>query len=220
METNTPTLNIPTESWQLPTDNKQNGFSNYATWRVYQSIAEEDAIYWNWIARAATCANTDADDCTITSVLTHPTVALATELESAFYHSPLFKDFGVYTDLLFTAMAMVEWREIARILFRELIEGVICMSAYDERASVSDGRTRFSAGAVVASTAVVELLTPKTLVNAVIRHRRGDWGVYAERNERALSQGLPIVSVYRLYGSVELHIETDADRIRTDVTLA
>lgn len=218
MKTNTPTLNIPTEAWQLPTDNKQNGFSNYATWRVYQSIAEEDAIYWHWIARAATCAIADADNCTTTSVQTHPTVALATELESAFYHSPLFKDFGVYTDLLFTAMAMGEWRDVARMLFRELIEGVLCMRGYKEAASLQDARIRVDAGAAVASTAVVEPLCPKLLVAAVIRHQWGERSAYAERHERACFLRLPIALVCRLVASVELRIETDAARIRTSIT--
>lgn len=219
METNNHTLNMPTDM-QSPSEEEHNGFSNYATWRVYQAIAEEDAVYNHWMTRTATFLNADADGFTTNSIQTHHTFHLARELECAFYHSPLFTGFGVYTDLLFTAMAMVEWRAVARMLFRERIEGVLCMQEYNDSASVSDGRIRFHAGAVVASTAVVELLSPKTLVNAVIRHQRGDWGVYADRNERAISQGLPIVSVYRLYASVELRIETDADRIRTNVTLA
>lgn len=205
-------------------DESHNWFLNYATWRVYQSIAEEDAIYRHWIAKAA--AVTDVGECegwSPTDLAANPCFKLSSELRSAFYSGPLFAEFGVYTDLLFAALGKVEWREVALMLMGEAEAGVSQSRTHCDSASAHNPAIRFTAGSIHASPQVLSELWPKHLIDAVNRHQRGDWGEVspAERefNDDALFEGLRVSSIHVVPGNITVEISTDEDRMRTEVTM-
>ena len=83
--------------------------------------------------------------------------------------------------------------------------------------------TLFPLGRTVITRNANDSLHPEDVKLALDRHACGDWGELCDddraENERALSQGLRLFSVYRDRGSVKFYIITEHDRSITTVLL-
>lgn len=223
----------PTKSQDLGRDcgiwgTPHNGWSNYETWQVYFSIAAEDAIYQFWLGRAAHyyCRpEVRQEQCREDSQQTDGRhfSALFDEMCHAFYQTPLVSSFGVHSELLMTALGPVDWQSLA--------SGLQCdyLNRSREEAtsllpnSLTDRRIRFSAGGVTASSEILQIISQKELVDSVIRHQRGDWGLVDEKqrqaNEAAINAEGYLISAYQTKNKVEFWIVTDYDRAATNVLL-
>ena len=212
------------EVWATP----HNGWSNYPTWLVYYAIAGEDAIYRHWLREAARIREAQANPLQLCEHDTHGQFNLITRLSStlceAFYSTPLVSLFGGYSELLLLSLGRVDWQDLAIALHTE--------SAADSRDgvrpllpnSLTDGRIRFWAGGVTASPNVLKCLSRKALVDAMIRHQRGDWGIVdAEQrraNEAVVNDEGRLMSAYQTHEHVEFLVITDHDRAATSVFLS
>jgi len=79
---------------------------------------------------------------------------------------------------------------------------------------------RFRLGRIVSTPQALAQLTPGDISSGVRRHQAGDWGDGdSEANERALSEGLRLWSVYRAENGTRFWLITDADRRATTVLL-
>lgn len=211
------------EIWGEP----HNGWSNYETWSVYFSIAGEDAIYRHWLGRAAKNRELEALKKQKREHGQHDTFEvfnpLFSELCNAFYCTPLVSKFGIYSELLMVALGNVDWQRLASALQKESANNSHDASSSRVRNSLTDGRIRFSAGGVTASPGVLEILSQKELVDAVIRHQRGDWGhvndELRQANEAVIHDEGRLVSAYETKNNVEFWMITDYDRAATNVLL-
>jgi len=214
----------PREIWGEP----HNGWPNYHTWCVYFSIAGEDAIYRHWLQRAA-AVSAEAIDA---GKRNRPhngrgdrrgSALLFEDLCNAFYGTPLVSKFGVHSELLMLALGQVNWMSLAVALHEESANDTLDAANPRVPNSLTDGRTRFSTGGVTASPGVLKILSQKQLVDAVIRHQRGDWGHVDEElrqaNEALIHAEGRLVSAYENQDQVEFWIITDYDRAATNVLL-
>ncbi len=211
------------ESRGLP----HNGWSNYPTWLVYYSVAGEDVIYRHWLREAARfreAAVNQSQSCKhdVAGQIKYATL-LSTELCRAFYGTPLESKFGVHSELLMLALEKVDWQNLATELRKESAEDFPHTAKQPVPNSLTDGRIRFRAGYVTVSPGVLKILSHKALVDAVICHQRGDWGLVdakqLEANEAAMNGKGCLVSVYRTRPQVEYWLVTDSHRGETTVRL-
>lgn len=81
----------------------------------------------------------------------------------------------------------------------------------------------FRLGRIVATPNALENLSQPDILTAIQRHQAGDWGdVDTEdraANDRALTEGTRIFSVYHSTTAVKFWIITEADRSATTVLL-
>jgi len=211
------------KQWGQP----HNGWSNYQTWQVYFSIAAEDAIYGFWLGRAAEYCRPEVrpersrKGFEPGNAPHRPT--LCDEMCDAFYDIPLVSVFGVHSELLMTALGRVDWQRLAAALHDESVNNSHDADSPLSRNSLTDGRIRFSAGRVTASPAVLKIISKKELVDAVIRHQRGDWGLVdaalRQANEMVIHDEGRLVSAYTNMAQIEFWIITDYDRAATNVFL-
>ena len=86
-----------------------------------------------------------------------------------------------------------------------------------------DIKSRFLLGRLVATPNVLASLDNDDILNALNRHRSGDWGDVDEEdrqaNERSLIEGSRLLSVYHSVKGVKFWIITEADRSATTVLL-
>ena len=84
-------------------------------------------------------------------------------------------------------------------------------------------KPKFPLGRLVATPNAINALTHDDTLNALNRHRSGDWGEVDEEdrlaNEPALSEGSRLLSVYHSANGVKFWIITEADRSATTVLL-
>jgi hypothetical protein len=82
---------------------------------------------------------------------------------------------------------------------------------------------KFELGQTVSTRNALETLHPEDVLIAMSRHHAGDWGDLCEEdrqaNERALSQGGRLFSVYRDRNGTKFYIITECDRSYTTVLL-
>ena len=82
---------------------------------------------------------------------------------------------------------------------------------------------RFSLGQVVITANALDVLDPVSVVLALRRHASGDWGELdgddQAANERALSDGSRLLSVYRDAEETRFYIITEWDRSVTTILL-
>jgi len=82
---------------------------------------------------------------------------------------------------------------------------------------------RFELGRLVITAQAHAALDPKAVVEAVQRHRTGDWGDVDESdrnsNDEALKAGGFLLSVYRDTNAITFWIVTEADRSSTTILL-
>ena len=94
-----------------------------------------------------------------------------------------------------------------------------------EAPSVTQGVSRFSLGAVLATPGAVACLEKCGVDAAVLlaRHQAGDWGDLspedALENERSVGRGLRILSSYPMSAGRRIWIITEADRSATTLLL-
>ncbi len=83
--------------------------------------------------------------------------------------------------------------------------------------------SKFPLGRLVATPNAVNSLTHDDTLNALNRHRSGDWGDVCEEdrqaNDRALIEDTRLLSVYHSIAGVKFWIITEADRSATTVLL-
>lgn len=83
--------------------------------------------------------------------------------------------------------------------------------------------SKFRLGRLVATTNAVKTLTHDDTLNALNRHRTGDWGDLDQEdkkaNDRALIEGSRLLSAYHSASGVKFWIITEADRSATTVLL-
>jgi hypothetical protein len=83
--------------------------------------------------------------------------------------------------------------------------------------------SKFPLGRLVATPNAINSLTHGDTLNALNRHRSGDWGDVCEEdrqaNKRALIEGTRLLSVYHSIKGVKFWIITEADRSATTVLL-
>ena len=81
---------------------------------------------------------------------------------------------------------------------------------------------QFDLGRVVMTPTSLDVLPASAVESAQARHAAGDWGEVgpedAAENERSLSEGFRLLSVYRA-GYVKFWIITEADRSTTTILL-
>jgi hypothetical protein len=86
-----------------------------------------------------------------------------------------------------------------------------------------DGVRRVPLGATSMTANAQRTLPPLSVIVAINRHARGDWGEVCEEdrqsNEDALTHGGRLLSVYRTPEGVKFWIITEADRSVTTVLL-
>ena len=84
-------------------------------------------------------------------------------------------------------------------------------------------RARFSLGRTMITAGARRQLTESDVLTALARHSRGDWGDVDdedwEANERALTEGTRLLSVYRSAEGVKFWVITEWDRSVTTVLL-
>ncbi len=82
---------------------------------------------------------------------------------------------------------------------------------------------KFRLGQTVSTPNALELIPQDEILRAVTRHQAGDWGEVTKddwkANDRALSQGGRLLSVYRSAKGVKFYLITEADRSVTTVLL-
>lgn len=82
---------------------------------------------------------------------------------------------------------------------------------------------RFKLGRIVTTPKVLENLSSEDITRAIVRHQSGDWGELdeedCETNDKAVNQGLRILSEYRSAKGVKFWLITEADRSVTTVLL-
>lgn len=87
----------------------------------------------------------------------------------------------------------------------------------------ADVTSKFPLGRLVATPNAISSLSQDDTLNALNRHRVGDWGDVCEEdrqaNERALIEGARLLSVYHGVSGVKFWIITEADRSATTVLL-
>lgn len=81
----------------------------------------------------------------------------------------------------------------------------------------------FPTGKVVMTKQVQQIIEPRDVIAAVLRHVCGDWGDVCDddrrANEDALQRGLRLFSVYHSSDGTKFWIITEADRSCTTVLL-
>ncbi len=86
-----------------------------------------------------------------------------------------------------------------------------------------ENKTLFSLGRLVATPAVLDVVSRKELFAAVERHKRGDWGDVSEgdrkANDQALKNGERLLSAYKSTGGTKFWIVTEPDRSYTTILL-
>ncbi len=86
-----------------------------------------------------------------------------------------------------------------------------------------ENKTLFSLGRLVATPAVLDVVSRKELFAAVGRHKRGDWGDVCETDRKASDQGLKngerLLSAYKSAGGTKFWIVTEADWSYTTILL-
>ena len=82
---------------------------------------------------------------------------------------------------------------------------------------------RFNLGQLVATPAVLEIVTHEEMMSALSRHLRGDWGDLdaddKQANDDALNEDSRLLSSYLTAGGTKFWIITEADRSATTVLL-
>lgn len=88
---------------------KYNGYTNYQTWIISMWINNEEKLYNYWMDRA----RKNGDD-----------YALGEEIKKYFEedNNPLADTANYYTDLLNSALGLVNWREVAQELLTSVNE--------------------------------------------------------------------------------------------------
>lgn len=83
--------------------------------------------------------------------------------------------------------------------------------------------SKFDLGQVVATRNALDALHPQDVRGAIDRHAEGDWGELDEHdrleNERSLTAGFRLLSVYRDRNNRRFYVITEADRSVTTVLL-
>ena len=83
--------------------------------------------------------------------------------------------------------------------------------------------SRFPLGQIVATPNALAHLTGKDISTALRRHTQGDWGDVCPEdraaNNRALTEGLRLLSVYHAQNNQKFWIITEADRSSTCILL-
>lgn len=83
--------------------------------------------------------------------------------------------------------------------------------------------SKFDLGQVVATRNALDTLHPQDVQVAIGRHAKGDWGELDEHdrreNERSLTAGFRLMSVYRDRNNRKFYVITEADRSVTTVLL-
>jgi hypothetical protein len=83
--------------------------------------------------------------------------------------------------------------------------------------------TRVRLGKVVATPAILGILTPQELTEALSRHQCGDWGDVDQHdwevNDFSLRNSLRLLSAYKAQDGTKFWIITEADRSSTCVLL-
>ena len=81
----------------------------------------------------------------------------------------------------------------------------------------------FRLGQIVATPNALSKLSQDDILRGIQRHQSGDWGVVdaddREANNRALSEGTRLFSVYHTASGLKFWIITEADRSATTVLL-
>ena len=76
---------------------------------------------------------------------------------------------------------------------------------------------------IVATPNALSELSQRDMLSAIKRHQAGDWGEVDEHdrqaNDRALSNGTRLFSVYRSVNGIPFWVITEADRFTTTVLL-
>ncbi len=82
---------------------------------------------------------------------------------------------------------------------------------------------KFSLGRLVTTPGALEFVPRDQMLAALARHTCGDWGdmepADREENERSLTEGLRLFSVYHTRARITFWIITEADRSVTTVLL-
>jgi len=82
-------------------------------------------------------------------------------------------------------------------------------------------KPKFAIGQLVVTPGVADTLTPRELLAALRRHRRGDWGMVCpedmESNDKALQRGCRLLSAFETGQGVKFWILTEWDRSVTTV---
>ena len=81
----------------------------------------------------------------------------------------------------------------------------------------------FRLGRIVATPNALRALSQQDMLSAIKRHQAGDWGELDEHdrqaNDRALTDGTRLFSVYRSVNGKRFWVITEADRSATSVLL-
>ena len=81
----------------------------------------------------------------------------------------------------------------------------------------------FRLGRVLATGNALERLTPEEILWGIRRHQAGDWGELTEpdwqANDRALTEGARLLSVYRAANGTRFYLVTESDRRTTTALL-
>jgi hypothetical protein len=82
---------------------------------------------------------------------------------------------------------------------------------------------KFKLGKVVTTPGALASLSHHDILRGIIRHQSGDWGELdaedCETNDKAVNQGLRVLSQYRSAQGTKFWIVTEADRSSTCVLL-
>ena len=81
----------------------------------------------------------------------------------------------------------------------------------------------FRLGRIVATPALLERVTHEDIIRAIARHQAGDWGELdtedRQTNDRAITEGGRLLSVYHAENGVKFYLITEADRSVTTALL-
>lgn len=212
-------------------ETKYNGWTNYETWCVNLWLSNEEPSYRYWRDEAERCLTAA---CRPSGNETgerreQAERLLADCLKAELEEGHPLPTASVYSDLLTSALAEVDWHEIARNLLDDIEPDTSGDNSPESDAAggtlrpVAETSPKFPLGRTVATPAALAALSPEEITVALSRHERGDWGNVCsedwESNEFALREGLRLFSVYHTAAHVKFWIITEAERSVTTVLL-
>lgn len=199
---------------------KHNGWTNYETWAVALWLDNEEPSYRYWRA----VARDTVQICDRQNEHREEALNVLTDRLKEEIHDTLMSGVADLTsDLVASALAEVNWLEIAEHLIGEIPEKNNSPKIWNGPRPTLDADPKFPLGQTVSTPGALASVEPIEMLTAIARHHRGDWGDCCpedwESNEEALVHGSRLLSVYHTLDEQKFWIITEWDRSLTTVLL-
>jgi hypothetical protein len=183
-------------------------WTNDETWLTHKWVTDDARNRRRWLGRAARLAGKSAGPAELNQAIHE----LAREIRDSVHDECCAYIASLADDLLSSALARVQWREVAKIILGEIVPAAVSFDWL------------FPFGTIMETAGVLNQIPTEERLDAVARHARGDWGeadgVDWSENDSAVRQGGRVFSEFRSKAGVIFFVVTAADRKTTTVLLA